>query len=81
MTLDQLDAPATRASNPQATPVNGRVGDSAEISGAARLASLAANPPLRTEMIEQVRAQIADGTYETDEKIEALLEELAFDLS
>jgi len=67
--------------NNQTTPTSDRGSDSAEISSAARLASLAANPPLRTELIEQVRSEITAGTYETEEKIDALLEELAIDLA
>jgi len=61
-------------------PVNGRGIDRAEFSNAARLASLAADPPLRTELIERVKSEIANGTYETSEKLESLIDELAVDL-
>lgn len=44
------------------------------------LAKLAELPEVRMDLIEAVRAQIAAGTYETPDKIEAILEELLADL-
>jgi hypothetical protein len=35
-----------------------------------------AQPPMRTDLIERVRAEIAAGTYETPEKWQAALERL-----
>jgi hypothetical protein len=37
-------------------------------------------PPVRTELVETVRRQIAAGTYDTPEKMDAAMEELLRDL-
>ncbi len=55
--------------------------DTVEISQRAQLASkLAAIPDVRADLVARVRAEIAAGTYETPEKLDAaianLLEEL-----
>ena len=71
-----------QASSNASTPVNGSGrADTAEFSTAARLAGLAADPPLRTSLIERVRSEIEAGTYETPDKIDQLLDELAIDLA
>lgn len=58
-----------------------RTGDSVEFSTVARLrASLASVPEVRREKVDRIREEIANGTYETPEKlnlaVDRLLEEL-----
>jgi negative regulator of flagellin synthesis FlgM len=58
-----------------------RPSDQIDISDRARLlARLASLPPIREDLIARVRAQIEDGTYESDEKLEQAIEALARDL-
>ena len=61
------------------------IGDTVEISAAARLAAKVQDiPEVRTELIERVKTEIAAGAYETPERIEItvnrLMEELLPDL-
>jgi len=59
-----------------------RGSDKAEFSQAARLLSRIADlPDIRQEKVNQVRAEIANGTYLTEDKIEASLDGLITDLS
>jgi len=56
--------------------------DSVRISDHARMMNRIADlPPSRLEKIERVRAQIAAGRYETDDKFDVAIERMAGDLS
>lgn len=56
-------------------------GDTAEISDIARLKGLLADvPDVRLEKIERLRAEIDSGAYETDEKIQTVIERLLEEL-
>ncbi len=44
------------------------------------LSKLKLLPPIRQELVDSVRAQLDAGTYETVEKIDAAVEQLAADL-
>ncbi len=60
-----------RSSLPQRTPRT----DEAQISPEARLLEkLRRLPPIREEKVEALRQQIAEGTYETQERLQAALE-------
>jgi len=55
--------------------------DIVEISRVAQLASKVFElPEIRTELVEEVKAEIEAGTYETPERIEAAVEKLMADL-
>jgi len=55
--------------------------DSVELSQTAQLlAKLAELPDVRQDLIDRIRAEIAAGTYETSEKLDAALEALIEDL-
>ena len=74
--------PLQRASY-RSTAVNGSVrsSDSVEFSKTAQLLSkLAELPDVRQELVDRVRSQIADGSYETDDKLDAALNGLIEDL-
>lgn len=58
-----------------------RGADRVELSQTAQLLSRLKNlPEVRSELIERVKAQIADDTYLTSEKIDAAIHNLAEDL-
>lgn len=67
-----IGAPHTsRLSKPPAPQQSGQIQDEIEISDAARLVDQVRQmPEIRQDKIDKIRAQIADGTYETDEKLE-----------
>jgi len=62
------------------SPVS-RGSDKLELSGTSRiLAKLNDLPEVRLDLVGRIRAEIAEGTYETDDKIDAAVEGLAQDL-
>jgi len=78
--LGRAGSPASPASSSSPPPSRGR--DSVELSTHAQLLSrLAGLPDVRQDLVDQIRAAIADGTYETPEKIESAIDALAEDLT
>lgn len=68
---------SSRVSRPAAPPDAAQVHDELDISDAARLVDQAREVPgIRHERVEAIRAQIAEGTYETQEKLEIAIERL-----
>ena len=58
-----------------------RPDDKVELSLKARLLSkLAELPDVRQDLVDRVRAEIQAGTYDTPDKIDAIIDELALDL-
>lgn len=53
-------------------------GDRVELTPKARAEM--AEKPIRSELVSEIRQQIADGTYLTDEKLDAVVERLHRDL-
>jgi negative regulator of flagellin synthesis FlgM len=75
--------PAARYPDRPADRPSDRPSDRVEFSDRARLLSKLASrsaPPMRQDLIDRIRTQIADGTYETEEKLEAAIQALAQDL-
>ena len=66
---------AYRAAQPQ-----GRGSDEVEVSPMATYLNKLRDNPIREDLVAGVREQIADGTYETPEKIDAAVSELAGEL-
>ena len=57
------------------------VSDVIEISDVAKLAAkIAELPPVRTELVERVKAEIVAGTYETNEKLDIAVDKLMEEL-
>ena len=74
----QINGPHhTRAAQPDRPPTETTGGDRLEISDAARVAArLNEVPDIRQDRVAEVRAAIADGTYETDEKLDLAIDRL-----
>ena len=72
---------AERSVQSTATAAAARGSDKVELSQCAQLLSrLAELPDVRQDLINRVRAEIADGVYDTPDKVDELLDELAQDL-
>ena len=68
---------ATRAAQPMARPEAAQIADEVDISQAAQLVEQSHQlPDIREERVETVRQQIAAGTYETSDKLNAAIERL-----
>ena len=64
----------SRVSKPAEPNRSGPIQDELEISDVAQLVQqIREMPEVRQDRVNQIRAQIADGTYETDEKLEIAL--------
>ena len=67
----------SRASQPAARPDSTSIKDELEISDAARLVDQTQEvPEVRQGRVDAIRARIAEGTYETQEKLEVAVERL-----
>lgn len=77
-----ISAPhTTRAGQAPQRPASSPIQDEVEISEAARLAEQAAESAgIRQDRVSAIREQIAQGTYETPEKLDAALERLLDEL-
>lgn len=69
-----LSSVGGNAPGQSATPsAAARGGDTVELSAAARSAG---ERPMRADLVDRVRRQIAEGTYETDDKLEFVAQKL-----
>lgn len=84
--VSRSSLPAYKVGSASQAPANGSAGhargsDQAEFSVAARLLSrLDELPDVRGDLVARVKAEIEAGTYETDDKLELAINELAEDL-
>lgn len=70
-----------RAAVPASTEAHPSYTDEVQLSDSARrLDQLTSTRPVRTELVERVKAEIESGTYETPERIERAVDGLAQDL-
>jgi negative regulator of flagellin synthesis FlgM len=68
---------AAKVNRPAATPSSGPIQDEVQISDAGRLLDQVHDlPAIRQDRVSQIRQQIAEGTYETPEKLQIALERL-----
>ena len=66
-----------RAPQPTARPEAAQIADEVDISEAARFAEqIQQMPDIREDRVEAVRLQIAEGTYETSDRLNAAIERL-----
>ena len=66
-----------RVSKPSAPNQGGQIQDELDISDAGRLMEQAKGvPEIRQDLVERIRGQIADGTYETRDKLDIALDRL-----
>jgi negative regulator of flagellin synthesis FlgM len=67
----------SRVSKPAAPDVQAPIHDEVDISDAARLIDRVSEiPEIRQDRVDTIRAQIAQGVYETDEKLQIALDRL-----
>lgn len=75
--LEPIEARRSTRPNIAETRLESRPQDSVDLSAEAR----AANAPLRTDLIDRVRAEIASGEYLTDARLDAALDGLLQDIA
>lgn len=75
--VNGLDKPVAA---PTALPSRLRRTDEAEISVVGQMLSRLSDLPVRQDMVDRVRQEIAAGTYETPDKLQAAMESLLEDL-
>ena len=64
---------------PDASPSRAR--DDVQVSEISRfLGKLSELPDVREDLVARVRSEIEDGTYDTEDKVDAMLDELVADL-
>ncbi len=75
--------PHTRAAKPQShTDTTTRGEDQVELSNTAQLLSKIADlPDVRQDLVDRVKASIADGSYESDSKTDAAIDSLLEDIA
>ena len=73
--LQQVGSPyAARVKKPTSTSQPVQMTDEVQISEAAQLVDKVKDvPDIRQDRVNEIRAKIADGTYETDEKLDIAL--------
>jgi negative regulator of flagellin synthesis FlgM len=65
---------AARIAKPEAPASNAPIQDELQISDAGRLVEQVNDlPDIRQDRVSEIRAQLASGTYETDEKLDIAL--------
>ncbi len=80
--LAKIAARRAAEAQQQATTQVQRGSDSVELSTTAQLLSqLKDVPDVREDLVNSVRAQIADGSYETEEKLDTTVEAILTDLA
>lgn len=78
--LGRSGSTANPSTNNNASPSRGS--DSVELSNHAQLLSrLAGLPDVRQELVDEIRAAISEGSYETPDKIDAVIDALAEELA
>lgn len=78
--IGRTEAREASAANQSAAPVQ-RGEDRVELSDASRLlAKLLGLPEIRQDLVDQVRAQIEAGTYDTPEKMDQAIESMLDDI-
>lgn len=77
-----LSRPAAASAYRAGSQPTARPSDKVELSDMAQMLSrLAQFPDVRQDLVERIRRQIADGSYETPEKLDTTVQNLLDDLS
>lgn len=80
----QPTAPVQGQSRPQqksSEPVRSKPSDQADFSPAAQILSKLSDLPPRTGLVAEIREQIANGTYETEERLNGAVDGLLEDMN
>jgi len=68
---------SARSAEPTSSPSSPSIGDRLDISEAGQLAGrMAEIPDIRADRVQELRAAILNGSYETDDKLNVALERL-----
>ena len=68
---------AARSAEPTSSPSSPSIGDRLDISEAGQLAGrMAEIPEIRADRVQELRAAILNGSYETDDKLNVALDRL-----
>ena len=65
---------------PAGAPSQVRLGDKVELSGMSHLMATLKKNDIRADKVAEIKAQIANGTYDTDKKLDGALDGLLDDL-
>ena len=78
--VSQVNSVAPTAANTAPAQAS-QITDTVEISTVARLAAkIQELPDIRTELVQRVKAELASGTYETQDKLDVAIDRLMEDL-
>lgn len=72
--------PLAKIGRSNSAPAVDRGNDQVELSDSARFLAKVRENPIREDLVNTVRAQIEAGTYESDDKLDAAIDELVSDL-
>ena len=75
-----VSSPALKTSEAGSTSAPTRPSDRVELSGISHLIQALKTNDIRTDKVANIKAQIANGTYETDDKLNSAIDKLADDL-
>lgn len=78
--LERLDVSSASRQAYSLQEAPARPGDHVEVSSMANFMNKLRNLPIRQSLVDDVRRQIAAGTYETPDKLDAAVRELAQEL-
>ncbi|MFT3784584.1 MAG: flagellar biosynthesis anti-sigma factor FlgM [Tepidisphaeraceae bacterium] len=67
---------ATKPAGPIDRPTTGRASDRVELSGLDHIMAKLKTNDVRTDKVQAIRQQIAEGTYETPEKLDGAIDKL-----
>jgi negative regulator of flagellin synthesis FlgM len=76
----QANRPANQPRGGANQPANKPSQDRVQLSDHARLLSQLRQNPIREDLVSRVRNELAQGTYETDAKVDQAIDELQADL-
>ena len=75
-----VSSPALKTSEAGSTNAPTRPSDRVELSGISHLIQALKTNDIRTDKVANIKAQIANGTYETNDKLNSAIDKLADDL-
>ena len=78
--VQRVITPPVQKQVPADAPSQVRVSDRVDLSGVSHLIKALKTNDIRTDKVASIKAQIADGSYETDDKLNSAIDKLIDDL-